>query len=86
METLILWIFLGLFPYVLIVSAVSNLAEKKGRNTIGWWGFLFIAFPIAFILLLALGDTQEMHDAKVKHDAEIFANTYLEIINKNKEQ
>lgn len=50
-------------------AVVSSMANKRGRNEIGWVIFSFFALPLAIILLLCLGETDEKRKKRLEEEA-----------------
>lgn len=50
-------------------AVVSSVAHKRGRSEIGWVIFSFFAFPLAIILLLCLGETDEKRKERLEEEA-----------------
>ena len=70
----LIWLFLA----VAACCIISELTEKYGRNDV-WWIFLgIIMFPIALIFLLVLGETKAKYEERIKHEAEVLVDTYIE--------
>lgn len=50
-------------------AVVASVARKRGRSEIGWIVFSFFALPLAIVLLMCLGETDEKRKERLEEEA-----------------
>ena len=62
-------IILALLIVIGSCVVVASMAKKRGRSVVGWVIFSFFVLPLAIILLLCLGETDEKRKERLEEEA-----------------
>lgn len=68
----LLLVFIIIIILALLIGScavVASVAKRRGRSVVGWIIFSFFALPLAIILLLCLGETDEKRKERLEEEA-----------------
>lgn len=68
----LLLVFIIIIILALLIGScavVASVAKRRGRSVVGWIIFSFFALPLAIILLLCLGETDEKRKERLEDEA-----------------
>jgi len=70
---LIVLVAIFCFGFIFVIPVcVANIADKQGRNALGWFFLSFLMNPFfALIVLIALGDTKAKRLEKVMEEEQL---------------
>ena len=73
MAVVILLVLLGLIVCIALSMIPASMAEKRGRNKVGWFllSFLLFSSVLCMFFLLCLGETEEKRKERIMEEEEL---------------